>query len=89
MAVFQGIEAAGFGLVIVAYAEEVACPLGGSARRVDVVLADKFEEIATVTSGVVVPEALLGTLEFDVERVACVAEDVADDPLGTDLTAGW
>ena len=84
---FEGIEAAGFGLVIVAYAEEVACPLGGPARRIDVVLSDEFEEIATVTSGVVVPEALLGALEFDIQRVACVAEDVADDPLGTDLTA--
>ena len=89
MAVFQGIEAAGLGLVIVAYTKEVACPLGGPGFRIDVVLADEFEEIATVTSGVVVPEALLGALEFDVQRVACVAEDVTDDPLGTDLTAGW
>jgi hypothetical protein len=75
-------------LVIVTYAEEVACPLGGPGFRIDVVLADEFEEIATVTSGVIVPEALLGALEFDIQRVACVAEDVADDPLGTDLTAG-
>jgi hypothetical protein len=51
-------------------------------------LADEFQEITALTSGVVVPEALLRAGEFDVERVACVAEDVADDPLGTDLTAG-
>ncbi|MEY4243032.1 MAG: hypothetical protein RLZZ245_617, partial [Verrucomicrobiota bacterium] len=46
------------------------------------------EEIATVTSGVVVPQALLGAGEFDVQGVAGVTEDVADDPLGTDLAAG-
>ena len=43
VAVFEGIEAAGFGLVIVADTEEVACPLGGPGFRVDVVLADEFE----------------------------------------------
>jgi hypothetical protein len=86
--VFQGIEAAGLRLVIVADAEEVAGPLGGLRLGVDVMLADEFEEITALTSGVVVPEALLGAGEFDVQRVACVAEDVADDPLGADLTAG-
>jgi hypothetical protein len=86
--VFERIEAAGLRLVTVADTEEVAGPLGGPGFRIDVVLADEFEEIAALTSGVVVPEALLGALEFDVQRVACVAEDVADDPLGADLTAG-
>jgi hypothetical protein len=86
--VFQRIEAAWLGLIIVAYAEEVAGPLGGLRLGVDVMLADEFEEITALTSGVVVPEALLGAGEFDVERVACVAEDVTDDPLRTDLTAG-
>jgi hypothetical protein len=88
VAVFQGIEAAGLGFVIVADTEEFAGPLGGLGLGIDVMLADEFEEIATLTSGVVVPEALLGALEFDIQRVACVAEDVADDPLGADLTAG-
>jgi hypothetical protein len=88
VAVLEGIEPAGRGLVIVADTEEFACPLGGATLREGLVLADEFEEIAAVTSGVVVPQALLGAGEFDVERVAGVAEDVADDPLGADLAAG-
>jgi hypothetical protein len=50
-------------------------------------LGDEGQEIATLTSCVVVPEALLGALEFDAQRVAGVAEDVADDPLGADAAA--
>jgi hypothetical protein len=88
VAVLEGVESAGFGLVIVADTEEFACPLGSTGLGVDVVLADEFEEIAALTSGVVVPEALLGAGEFDVTGVAGVAEDVADDPLVADLTAG-
>ena len=88
VAVLEGIESAGFRLVIVADTEEFACPLGGTGLGVDVVLADEFEEIAALTSGVVVPKALLGAGEFDVTGVAGVTEDVADDPLVADLTAG-
>jgi hypothetical protein len=88
VAVLERIEPAGFRLVIVADTEEFACPLGGAALREGLVLADEFEEVATVTSGVVVPQALLGASEFDVERVAGVAEDVANDPLVADLAAG-
>jgi hypothetical protein len=88
VAVLEGIESAGFGLVIVADTKEFACPLSGASLGVDVVLADEFEEIAALTSGMVVPQALLGAGEFDVTGVAGVAEDVADDPLVADLTAG-
>jgi hypothetical protein len=88
VAVLEGVESAGRGLVIVADTEEFACPLGSATLREGLVLADEFEEIATVTSGVVVPQALLGAGEFDVQGVAGVAEDVADDPLGADLAAG-
>jgi hypothetical protein len=88
VAVLEGIESAWFRLVIVADTEEFACPLGGAALREGLVLADEFEEIATVTSGVVVPQALLGAGEFDVQRVAGVTEDVSDDPLRADLAAG-
>jgi hypothetical protein len=88
VAVLEGVESAGFGLVIVADTEEFACPLGSTGLGVDVVLTDEFEEIAALTSGVVVPQALLGAGEFDVTGVAGVAEDVADDPLVADLTAG-
>jgi hypothetical protein len=87
VAVLEGIESAGFGLVIVADTEEFAGPLGGAALREGLILADEFEEIATVASGVVVPQALLGASEFDVQGVAGVTEDVADDPLGADLAA--
>jgi hypothetical protein len=89
VAVLEGVESAGFRLVIVADTEEFTCPLGGAALGKGLVLADEFEEIATVTSGVVVPQALLGAGEFDIQRVAGVAEDVADDPLRADLAAGW
>jgi hypothetical protein len=89
VAVLEGVERAGCGLVIVADTEEFARPLGGLGLGIDVMLADEFEEIAALTSGVVVPQTLLGALEFDVTGVARVAEDVADDPLGADLTAGW
>ena len=88
VAVLEGVERAGCGLVIVADTEEFAGPLGGLGLGVDVMLADEFEEIAALTSGVVVPQALLGAGEFDVTGVARVAEDVADDPLVADLTAG-
>jgi hypothetical protein len=88
VAVLEGVESAGFRLVIVADTEEFTCPLGSTGLGVDVVLADEFEEIAALTSGVVVPQALLGAGEFDVTGVAGVAEDVADDPLVADLTAG-
>jgi len=88
MTEFEGVERAWCGLVIVADTEEFTGPLGGLGLGVDVVLADEFEEIAALTSGVVVPQALLGALEFDVTGVASVAEDVADDPLVADLTAG-
>jgi len=87
VAVLEGVERAGRRPVVVADAQEVACPLGGAALREGEVLADEFEEVATVASGVVVPEALLGAGEFDVAGVAGVAEGVADDPLGADLSA--
>jgi hypothetical protein len=50
-------------------------------------LGDEGQEIATLTSGVVVPEALLGAGKFDVAGVAGVAEDVSDDPLGADAAS--
>jgi hypothetical protein len=53
------------------------------------VLGDEGQEIASLASGVVVPEALLGAREFDVAGIAGVAEDVADDPLGADTAASW
>ena len=86
--VLEGVEQAGRWFEVVADSEEVACPLGGAALRECEVLADEFEQVATVASGVVVPEALLGAGEFDVAGVARVTEDVADDPLVSDLTAG-
>jgi hypothetical protein len=87
--VLEGIERALGGLVIVADAEELASPGGCPADGEGLVLGDEGQEITTLTSCVVVPEALLGAGELDVQRVAGVAEDVADDPLGADLTAGW
>jgi hypothetical protein len=87
VAVLEGVERALGGLVIVADAEELASPGGCPADGEGLVLGDEGQEIATLTSGVVVPEALLGALEFDVQRVAGVAEDVADDPLGADAAA--
>jgi hypothetical protein len=87
VAVLEGIERALGGLVIVADAEELASPGGCPADGECLVLGDEGQEIATLASGVVVPEALLGALEFDVQRVAGVAEDVADDPLGADAAA--